>query len=79
LKTMTCKQLAGACDVEFHAETFEEIGELSRQHAMKMAKDGDRPHIEKMDEMKGLMKTPGAVDEWFAKMRAEFDSLPEDE
>ena len=25
MKTMTCKQLGGACDLEFQAETFEEI------------------------------------------------------
>ena len=30
MKTMTCKQLAGACDQEFNAETFEKMGELSR-------------------------------------------------
>ncbi|HEY5639866.1 MAG TPA: DUF1059 domain-containing protein [Dehalococcoidia bacterium] len=79
MKTMTCKQLAGACDQEFHAATFEEMGELSRRHAMQMAGSRDKGHIEKMDEMKGLMNQPGAVEEWFKKMREEFDALPEDD
>ncbi len=26
---MTCRQLAGACDQEFHAETFEEMTEIT--------------------------------------------------
>lgn len=36
MKTMTCKQLGGACDKEFSANTFEEIAELSKQHGMEM-------------------------------------------
>ena len=32
MKTMTCKQLAGACDLQFHAETFDEMAKLSQDH-----------------------------------------------
>ena len=78
MKTMTCKQLAGACDTEFHAESFEKMGELSRTHAMEMAAQGDKGHIAKMEEMKELMTKPGAVEEWFANVQKEFDALPED-
>ena len=78
MKTMTCKQLAGACDEEFHAETFEEMGELSRTHAMEMAEKGDQGHIDKMEEMKSLMNKPGAADEWFKNIQKEFEALPED-
>ena len=78
MKTMTCQQLAGACDEEFHAETFEDMGEMSRTHAMEMAAKGDRAHIAKMDEMKELMNKPGAVEEWFENMQKEFDALPEE-
>ena len=78
MKTMTCRQLAGACDTEFHAETFDEMGELSRKHATEMAEKGDRGHIEKIEEMKDLMNKPGAGEEWFGKIQKEFDALPED-
>ncbi|MCH7697324.1 MAG: DUF1059 domain-containing protein [Chloroflexi bacterium] len=78
MKTMTCNQLAGACEQEFHAETFEKMGELSRTHAMEMAEKGDQAHIDKMDEMKELMTKPGAMEEWFAGAQKEFDALPED-
>lgn len=79
MKTMTCRQLAGACDKEFHAETFEQMGELSRRHAMEMAEKGDQGHIGKMEEMRALMNKPGAAEEWFAKVQKEFDALSEDE
>jgi hypothetical protein len=32
MKTMTCKQLGGACDQAFHAETFEEMAEKSKKN-----------------------------------------------
>ncbi len=31
MKTMTCRQLGGACDKKFHAETFDEMAELSKK------------------------------------------------
>jgi len=30
MKSMTCNQLGGACDKEFHAVTFEEMAEMSK-------------------------------------------------
>ena len=75
---MTCKQLAGACDVEFHADTFEQMGELSKKHAMEMAQKGDQAHLDKMAEMKqNMTEKPEAVQEWFANKQKEFDALPE--
>ncbi len=76
MKTMTCRQLAGACDEQFHAETFDEMGEMSRKHAMEMVEQGEKGHIEKMEEMK--TKGPEAGREWFEQVQREFDALPED-
>lgn len=76
MKTMTCNQLGGACDLEFQAETFEEIAEKSKKHAMEMFGKGDGPHLDAMHAMKTLMGTPGAVEEWMDKKRQEFEALP---
>lgn len=38
MKTMTCNQLGGACDLEFRANTFEEMKQLSQKHAHEMYK-----------------------------------------
>ena len=75
MKKMTCKQLAGACDMEFHAETFEEMAKMSKKHAMEMVEKGDKAHLRKMDEMKELMERGEAV-RWFEGKRKEFDNLP---
>ncbi len=75
MKTMTCKQLGGACDLEFHAKTFQEIAEKSKQHGMDMYKKADQAHLKAMNEMQQLMKTPNAMKEWFEKKQKEFDAL----
>ncbi len=76
MKTMTCKQLAGACDLEFHAETFDDIAKLSQQHGMEMFQKGDAPHLEAQQKMMQLMSDPTAMQKWMDEKRAEFDALP---
>ena len=78
MRTMTCKQLGGACDLEFHANTFEEMAEFSKKHGMEMFQTGDQEHLKAMNDMQELMKTPDAMNEWFESKKKEFDDLPED-
>ena len=77
MRTMNCKQLGGACDKEFHANTFEEIAELSKAHGMEMFQKQDKEHLEAMNKIQELMKAPEAMAEWFENKRKEFEALPE--
>lgn len=79
MKTMTCKQLGGACNQEFHAETFEEMAELSKQHGMEMFQAGDGAHLKAMQEMQQLMQSPKAMQDWFEQKRNAFEALPDNE
>jgi len=78
MKTMTCKQLGGACDKKFHANSFEEMADLSKKHGMEMFQKGDQAHLNAMNEMRELMKATDAMKDWFEKKRREFEALPED-
>ena len=78
MKTMNCKQLGGACDKEFRANTFEEISEMSKQHGMEMFQNKDEAHLQAMNEIQALMKKPEAMKEWFENRKKEFEALPED-
>lgn len=78
MKTMTCRQLGGACDKAFHADSFEEIAGMSKQHGMEMFQKKDGAHLKAMNEMQELMKNPGAMKEWFEKKKMEFEALPEE-
>jgi len=73
MKTMTCKQLGGACDKEFHVKNFEEMAEMSKKHGMEMYEKGDEEHIKVMNDMKVLMNDPEAMKEWMEKKKKEFD------
>ena len=78
MKTMNCKQLGGACDKTFSANTFEEIAELSKQHGMAMFQKKDEAHLRAMNEMQVLMKDPEAMKNWYESKKTEFEALPED-
>ena len=73
---MTCKQLDGACDLKFHAQTFEEMAEMSKKHGKEMYEKGDEDHIMAMKEMTELMNDPGTMKKWFEEKRREDHKKP---
>jgi hypothetical protein len=75
---MTCKQLGGACDMVFQAETFEERTLLSQQHGVEMFQKGAEAHLQAMNEMQELMQSPDKMNEWMEKKMKEFKTLPDD-
>ncbi len=78
MKTMTCRQLGGACDRKFQANSFNEIAEMSKTHGMEMFQKGDEAHLKAMDAMKTMMEQPQKMQEWFDLKKKEFEALPED-
>jgi hypothetical protein len=78
MKTMTCNQLGGACDKTFHANSFEEIAQMSKKHGMEMFQMNDAAHLKAMNAMQVMMQSPEAMKNWFENKRKEFDALPVD-
>ena len=78
MKKMTCKQLGGACEKEFLANSFEELASLSKQHAMEMFQKGDELHLQAMNEMQKLMQSPGDMKAWMDDKRKLFNSMPDE-
>ena len=78
MKTMTCKQLGGACDKVFQANTFDEMADLSKQHGMEMFQKQDAAHLKVISEMTLLMQNPEEMQKWFDSKRDEFNNLAED-
>lgn len=77
MKTMTCKQLGGACDLEFRAETFDEITEMSKNHGFEMVGKNEPEHMQAMLKMQVMMQDPDALYKWMNSKRQEFDDLPD--
>ena len=77
MKTMTCKELGGACDLEFQANSFEEIAEMSKAHGTEMFEKKEPAHLKAMQEMQALMSEPAKMQAWFEGKQKEFEALPE--
>lgn len=77
MKTMTCKELGGACDLEFQANTFEEIAQMSQKHGKEMFQKGDKAHLAAMSKMKGLMQSDDGMAQWMANKRKAFEAKPD--
>ena len=77
MKIMTCKQLGGACDTVFLAETFDEIDEVRKNHSIEMLMKRDKSHLLAMNNMIKFMESTKARKDWYNAKKEEFDSLPE--
>ncbi len=78
MKTMTCKQLGGPCDLAHHASTADEIIKAQDSHLKVEVAGGDTTHESALKEMKGRWKNPLSGMGWYRKTKKEFAALPED-
>ena len=78
MKTMTCKQLGGACDLPLRGETADEVIKAQDKHLRESVAAGDATHEPALDEMKGRWKRPIKGMGWYKNTKKEFATLPED-
>ena len=76
MKTMTCRQLGGACDLMFHADTFDEMAAQSQSHARAMYAAHDADHLTAMEAMSVVMANPSTMIAWMDDKTQLFDDLP---
>ena len=77
MKSITCKDLGGACDLEFQGSTFEEVEARSKKHGMEMFQKNDQQHLEAMEEMKDLYSNENEFAKWYQSKKDNFENLPE--
>ena len=78
MKTMTCQQLGGPCDLAHHGNTADEIIKTHDAHLKDEVASGDTAHESALKEMKGRWKNPISGMGWYRKTKKEFAALPED-
>lgn len=78
MKTMTCKQLGGPCDLELHGNTADELIKAQDQHLNEMVDSGDDAHQAALKDMKGRWKHPIKGMGWYKSTKKGFAALPED-
>ena len=78
MKTMTCRQLGGACDLELRGETADEVIKAQDQHLREEVAAGDTAHEPALRDMRGRWKHPVKGMGWYKNTKKEFAQLPED-
>lgn len=78
MKTMTCRDLGGPCDLELSGETADEVINGQDQHLKDAVKGGDTAHEAAHKEMKGRWKHPKKSLGWYNDTKRAFAALPEE-
>ncbi|MGZ6827776.1 MAG: hypothetical protein ACXVGH_13385 [Mycobacteriales bacterium] len=78
MRTMTCKQLGGPCDLALSGATADEVIKAQDQHLKDAVAAGDAAHEPALAEMKGRWKRPVAGMGWYRATKKAFAALPED-
>jgi hypothetical protein len=78
MKTMTCRQLGGPCDVAHHGESADEVIKAQDRHLKEMDSAGDDEHQPAWKEMKRRWRRPISGMGWYKQVKRDFAALAED-
>jgi hypothetical protein len=78
MKTMTCRQLGGPCDLAHRAETADDVIKAQDLHLKEAEKTRDATHQQARDAMKGRWRHPKKSMGWYGDMKKAFADLLED-
>ena len=78
MKTMTCSQMGGPCDTQFHGNTADDVIKAQDKHLKEMVASGDQTHKSALEMMKARWKNPLKGMGWYLQTQKDFAALPED-
>ena len=78
MKTMTCAELCGPCDVAHHGDDANEIIKLQDKHLRDAVAAGGADHETALREMKGRWKRPVSGLKWYRQVQRDVAALPDD-
>jgi hypothetical protein len=78
MKTMTCAQLGGPCDLRLSGDTADDLIKAQDRHLNEAVASGDASHEDALVAMKGRWKHPIKGMGWYRDAKREFAALPDD-
>lgn len=78
MKTMTCRQLGGPCELAHHGDSADDVIKAQDRHLKDAEKAGDASHQAARDAMKGRWLHPKKSMGWYNDMKKAFAALPEE-
>lgn len=77
MKTMTCQQLGGPCDLAHQGESADDVINAQDRHLKDAVKAGDASHQDARNDMKSRWRHPKKSLGWYRDMKQAFADLPE--
>ena len=72
MKSMTCRQLGGPCDVAHRGEDANEIIKAQDRHLREAVAAGNTEHQGALKMMKGRWKRPLSGVKWYRQVQRDF-------
>lgn len=77
MKSMTCRQLGGPCDLEHRGENHDAVINDQDRHLKEAMKAGDASHQAAREQMKSRWRHPRRAMGWYREVQAAFAGLPD--
>jgi predicted small metal-binding protein len=78
MRTMTCRQLGGRCDVELRGATADEVIKAQDRHLEDAVGSGDAAHEPAHADMRARWRNPVKGLGWYRATKKAFAALPDD-
>lgn len=78
MKTMTCTQLGGACDLSHVGADANDIIKAQDRHLREAVAAGSSDHEPALREMKRRWRRPVSGLKWYRQVQRDFATLPSD-
>lgn len=78
MKTMTCRQLGGPCDLRLTGTTADDVIKQQDRHLKDAVSGGDGAHRPAREDMKSRWRHPKRSLGWYNDVKKTFADLPEE-
>ena len=78
MRTMTCRDLGGPCDLQHHGETADDVIQAQDRHLKEAERAGDATHQAARDTMKDRWRHPRRSLTWYRETKETFAALAAD-
>lgn len=77
MKTLTCRQLGGPCDLALSGSTADDVIKAQDRHLRETVRAGDTVHVAAHEDMQGRWRHPVRAMGWYRDTKKAFAALPE--
>lgn len=72
MKTMTCRQMGGPCDLVHRGDDANEVIKAQDRHLRDAVSGGDTDHEPALRDMKGRWRRPISGMKWYRQVQRDF-------